>query len=114
MDRIIISELEVYYRVGITEAERAQPQRLLITLEMERDLRRAGAADDLRETIDYAEVSEFALHFGEGSEWELIESVSCVLADTILARYSPRRVTVEVKKFVIPQARYVAVRVTRP
>ncbi len=32
----------------------------------------------------------------------------------ILCEFKPSRVTVEVKKFVIPQASHVSVRVTRP
>ena len=43
MDRIIISELEVFYRVGVTEQERSQPQRLLLTVEMALDFAAAAA-----------------------------------------------------------------------
>lgn len=35
MDQIIINELEVFMRVGVPEAERAKPQRLLLTVELE-------------------------------------------------------------------------------
>jgi len=114
MDKIIISELEVFYQVGITEAERAKPQRLLLTVEMAHDFKAAAARDDLAETIDYAALSEWLLRFGEGSHWALIETLAADLAAMILDRFSPKQVTVEVKKFSVPQARYVAVRVTRP
>ena len=36
------------------------------------------------------------------------------IADMVLARYQPTSVRVEVKKFVIPQARYVSVALERP
>ena len=45
MDKIIIKDLEVNALIGVTESERAQPQRLLITVEMERDLTEAGRRD---------------------------------------------------------------------
>ena len=114
MDKIIISELEAHYRVGITEAERAQPQRLLISVEMGHDFKAAAARDNLAETIDYAAVSERLLHFGDDSHWELIETLAADLAAMILDQFSPKQVTVEVKKFSIPQARHVGVTVTRP
>ena len=114
MDKIIISELEVFYRVGVTEQERAQPQRLLITVEMVHDFKAAAARDNLAETIDYAAVSERLLHFGADVHWELIETLAADLAAMILDQFSPKQVSVEVKKFCIPQARYVAVTLTRP
>ena|SRR5438270_10308380 len=114
MDKIIVSDLEVFYRVGITPEERARPQRLLITLEMGHDFTAAAGRDDLAETIDYAAVSERLLHFGDDSHWELIETLAVDLAAMVLDRFSPKQISVEVKKFSIPQARYVAVRVIRP
>ena len=36
MSKITIVDLEVYYRVGVTDQERAQPQRLLVLRRRER------------------------------------------------------------------------------
>jgi len=44
MDTIIIQDLEVHYRVGVPEAERAEPQRLLLTLEMTTDFTTAAVS----------------------------------------------------------------------
>jgi len=114
MDKIIISELEVFYRVGITQAEREQPQKLLLTVEMDHDFKAAAARDNLAETIDYAAVSERLLRFGDDSHWELIETLAADLAALILEEFSPKQVTIGIKKFSIPQARYVGVTLTRP
>jgi dihydroneopterin aldolase len=113
MDTITISDLEVFYRVGVTEAERAQPQRLLITVEMIHDFTSASARDNLAETIDYNAVSQRLLHFGNSCHWELIEALAADIATVVLDEFGPKTVSVQVKKFVIPQARYVAVRLTR-
>ena len=113
-DTIIISDLEVFYRVGIGAEERSRPQRLLVTMEMAHNFKSAAARDDLAETIDYATLCQRLLHFGEDTQWALIETIASDLAQMILEEFSPSEVTVEVKKFVIPQARYVAVRVVRP
>ena len=114
MDTIIIAELEVMYRVGVPDQERFDPQRLLISVELGVDFRRAARVDRLGETIDYDSVCKRLLRFGDGREWQLIETLSVEIAEALLEEYSARTVTVEVKKFVIPQARYVAVRTTRP
>lgn len=114
MDKIIISELEAFYCIGVTEAERAQPQRLLLSVELTHDLKAAAARDNLADTIDYAAVAERLLHFGDDAHWELIETLAEDLAAMILDEFVPKQVTIEVRKFVLPKARYVAVTLTRP
>ena len=45
MSRITIVDLEVFYRVGVTNEERAKPQRLLVTLDMNFDFSSAAVSD---------------------------------------------------------------------
>ncbi|MCX7865864.1 dihydroneopterin aldolase [Limisphaera sp. VF-2] len=113
MATITVTDLEVFYRVGVTEAERAHPQRLLLTVELEVDESAAAATDDLANTIDYYELTRQLIRFGEGRNWRLLERLAAEIADFILTRYRPLAVTVEVKKFVLPEARHVSVRVGR-
>jgi dihydroneopterin aldolase len=113
MDTIIISDLSVLYRVGVPDAERARPQKLLISVEMESDFARAAKADDLTQTVDYHAVTRRLINFGELREWRLIETLAVEIAETILTEFGPKSVTVEVKKFILPEARYVGVKVRR-
>ena len=113
MPIISIVDLEVFYRVGVPDAERAQPQRLLLTVEMEIDFSAAAKTDAIADTIDYFAVTQRLLKFGEGREWRLIEKLAADIAELILTEFRPRAVTVEVKKFIIPQTRHVAVSLTR-
>jgi len=113
MSQISIVDLEVFYRVGVPDAERAQPQRLLLTIELESDFSAAANSDSIVDTIDYYAVTQKLLKFGEGREWTLIEKLAADIADSILAEFKPPAVTVEVKKFIIPQAQHVAVSLTR-
>jgi dihydroneopterin aldolase len=111
--KISIVDLEVFYRVGVPDAERAQPQRLLLTVEMESDFSKAAKGDSIADTIDYFAVTQRLLKFGDGKSWKLIEKLAADIADAILSEFKPQSVAVEVKKFVIPQARRVSVAVTR-
>ena len=113
MSRITIVDLEVFFCVGVSDEERAQPQRLLITVDLSLDFSSASISDRIEKTINYQAVAEELLKFGEGRSWKLLEKLVANLADLVLNRYRPQSVLVEVKKFVIPQARYVAVSLTR-
>jgi FolB domain-containing protein len=113
MDTITINDLEVFYCVGVPDEERAEPQRLLLTIEMEHEFAKAASGDDIGETIDYFAVSQRLMKFGDGVHWKLIETLAVDIAQMILEEFRPKRVTVEVKKFILPGTRHVSVRVIR-
>jgi dihydroneopterin aldolase len=111
--KISIVDLEVFYFVGVPDVERAAAQRLLLTVEMEFDFSSAARTDDLAGTIDYFAVSRRLLSLGGGRSWKLIETVAADIADAILTGFKPAAVSVEVKKFILPEARYVSVTLAR-
>lgn len=113
MDKITIHDLEVLCRVGVTDEERAKPQRLLLTVEMELDFSRAASSDDLAATIDYDSVARRLAAFGASGSWKLIETLAVGLAEMVLADFKPQAVTVDVKKFVLPNAKSVSASVRR-
>ncbi len=112
-DSIRLTDLEVHYRVGVPDAERAHPQRLLVSVELRRDLGPAAAGDDLRLTTDYAALAGRLLALGEGREWRLIETVAVEIAGLVLGEFGAESVRVEVKKYILPRAREVSVVVER-
>jgi len=114
VDRIIINDLAVACRVGVSESERLQPQTLRITVELSGDFTAAAATDDLRQTIDYYAVAQRLLRFGEGRQWRLLEKLAVDIAAMILAEFKPQSVSVSIKKYVIAEAAYVGVAITRP
>ena len=113
MSKITIVDLEVFFHVGVPDEERAKAQRLLLTVELDFDFAQAARTDNIAATIDYFAISQRLLKFGERRSWKLIEKLAADVADLVLTEYNPQSVTVEVKKFPIPQARYVSVRLTR-
>jgi dihydroneopterin aldolase len=113
MSKISIVDLGVLYRVGVPDEERAKPQRLLLTVEMESDFSAAAQTDSIADTIDYFAVSQRLLGFGEGRSWKLIEKLAADICEMILTEFKPQSITVEVKKFPIPQSRHVSVILTK-
>ena len=53
------------------------------------------------------------LTFGEGRSWKLIEKLAADIAALVLSDFGAEAVSVEVKKFIIPETRHVSVRMTR-
>lgn len=114
MDSILIHNLTVHYRIGVTDNERAQPQKLHLTIELHRELSGAAASEDLSKTVNYQLVVNRLLRFGFRRQWCLVETLAQDIAKMLLKAYAVSSVTVEVRKFIIPQAEYVGVRLTRP
>ena len=113
MDKIVIKDLELDAQIGVTEAERAHAQRLLISVELELDLSVAGRTDAESATTDYAAVANRIRKLVAERPRKLIEAVADEIADAILTNKLARAVTVEVRKFSVPRSRYVAVQITR-
>jgi dihydroneopterin aldolase len=113
VSKISIVDLEVAYRVGVPDAERAQPQRLLLTVIMESDFSAAARSDSIADTIDYFTVTQRLLKFGEGRDWKLIEKLAVDIADVILSEFKAHSVQIEVKKFIIPQAKHISVKMEK-
>jgi 7,8-dihydroneopterin aldolase/epimerase/oxygenase len=113
MSKITIVDLEVHWCVGVTEEERAQPQRLLLTVDLSLDFSSAAVTDRIEKTINYQTVADGLLKFGEDRSWKLLEKLAANIADWVLDEFGPQGVMVEVKKFSIPQARFVSVSLGR-
>ncbi|MEO6184059.1 MAG: dihydroneopterin aldolase, partial [Verrucomicrobiota bacterium] len=102
-----------FYCVGVPDEERAQPQRLLITVEMEYDFSAAARSDDLNGTIDYFSVTQRLLNLGEGRNWKLIEKLANDIAELVLNEFHAAVAEVTIKKFIIPETRFVAVKIRK-
>jgi dihydroneopterin aldolase len=113
MDKIVIKDLEVDTQIGVTAEERSHAQRLLISVELELDLHQAGRTDAESATTPYDKVADLILKVVAERPRKLIEAVADEVADAILFHRMALEVSVEVKKFSVPRARYVSVQITR-
>ncbi|MCX7887258.1 MAG: dihydroneopterin aldolase [Verrucomicrobiae bacterium] len=113
MDRITIKDLELDANIGVTAEERARPQKILITVVLERNLEEAGRTDAEAATTRYDEVVEVVKWVVGQRPRKLIEALALEIAREILARRMAVTVAVEVKKFSVPRTRYVSVQIQR-
>ncbi len=86
---------------GVLEHERRDGQDFVVDVELEVDLGRAGASDDLGHTVSYADVAAEVVARIEGEPYDLIERLAEVVAADALARPLVESVSVTVHK---PQA----------
>ncbi|MCE0483322.1 MAG: dihydroneopterin aldolase [Methylacidiphilales bacterium] len=113
-DLICIADLEVQARIGVPEAERAKPQRLLVSVEMAvKSLGPAAKTDDVKLTVDYAIVAERIRDLAERKPRKLLERLAEEIAEDLLGNFAMEKVAVEIKKFVLPETAHVAVRIER-
>ena len=87
-DRILLSGMIFYGFHGTLPAERELGQRFVVDVELECDLRAAGASDDLALTVDYSAVYRDVRGIVEGPPVGLTEVVAERIAATVLANYS--------------------------
>jgi dihydroneopterin aldolase len=112
-DHIRVEQLELSARVGVTDAERSQPQRLTVSMTLWPRRLLVDLGDDIGNTINYSEVCEQTKEFACSRSDKLIETLADRLAVYLLKQFSIQRITVELRKFVLPDTKFVAVTVTR-
>jgi FolB domain-containing protein len=113
MDTITIKDLSVLCKIGVPDEERAKPQSLLITVEMSGDFSRAAQSDDIDHTINYYDVSQRVTQLCATRSFKLIERLADEIARILLGEFRAEQATVEVKKFILSNARHVSFRLTR-
>ncbi|MBX6352810.1 MAG: dihydroneopterin aldolase [Thermoflavifilum sp.] len=99
MDEIVLRGMQFYGRHGVNPAEKEMGQRFIVHLVLGLDVREAAASDDVRRTVNYAQVYRVVQQLVEGEPVRLIETLAERIAGHLLDRF-PRllRVQVEVEK----------------
>ena len=112
-DKITIEDLEVEFHIGVPDEERIKAQKLLITIEIFKELSSSAESDDLSKTIDYFSVSQEIKALGENRSWKLIETLAKDICELVLSNFKAESVRVVVKKFILPDTQWVSVDITR-
>jgi FolB domain-containing protein len=112
-DDIQIQALEVFGHIGVPEEERAKSQRLTFNLTL-RPLRSLTELnDEIARAVNYAAVCDAVKKFVDARRDRLIETLANALALHLLETFEICRVTVELRKYILPEVEFVSVTVTR-
>ena len=112
-DEIEIRRLRVGTHIGVPDEERAEAQDLWISVSMRPSQDFSGLRDDVSNTVDYHRVSIELAELASARPRHLIETMATDIADHLLSTYPLSQVEVEVEKRILPDADFVAVRITR-
>ena len=112
-DVIHIEQLEIFARIGVPDDERAHPQRLTVSMTFWPVGQGGTLGDDIDRTVDYAAVCAETTTFVNARSDRLIETLADALANHLLGVFEIHRITLELRKFILPQVEFVSVTVTR-
>ena len=112
-DEVHIEQLDVSARIGVPEEERATPQRLTVSISFWPFQQTRDLADNIHETVNYSAVAEETKSFVRDQSVNLIETLVDLLAAHLLKTFPIQKVTVELRKFPLQNAKYVSATVTR-
>jgi dihydroneopterin aldolase len=112
-DRIHIEQLEIFVHIGVPEKERSTQQRLTVSISFWPYHDQRDVADKIDNTVNYSLVAEETKNFVRDQSTNLIETLANRLATHLLKTFRIQKVTVELRKFPLKDAKHVSVTVTR-
>jgi dihydroneopterin aldolase len=115
-DRIRLHNMQFYGRHGVNPEEQTLGQRFEVDVELRLDTRPAARQDDLRLTINYAQVYKAVKRIVEEERFALLETLAEAIATQVGQHFAPDSVRVCVRKPHAPikgVLDYVAVEIER-
>jgi len=112
-DKIHIEQLDVFTRIGVPEEERANPQKLTVSISLWPHQQPGDLADHIERAVNYSAVAEETKNFVRDQSVNLIETLADRLASHLLKSFPIQKVTIDLRKFALQDAKYVSVTVTR-
>jgi dihydroneopterin aldolase len=112
-DHIHIEQLEVFASIGVPDEERASVQRLVFSLTFWPMRQASELEDQIARAVNYASVCEETKKLVQNRSDRLIETLADAVANHLLRVFPIQRVTVELRKFILPDVEFVSVTVTR-
>jgi dihydroneopterin aldolase len=112
-DAIIVRGLELTACIGVPDTERAEAQRLTVDLVLLPAGSLSNLDDDLARTVDYYLLTRRVRQVAVARPRKLIETLAEEICECVLAGFAVRRVELELRKYILPDTEYVAVRMCR-
>ena len=99
MDKIKITNLEVFCHHGVYKEENILGQKFIVSVELYAELSLAAKNDNILNSVNYGEVCHFIKKTMENNTYKLIETLTEQLAKAILIHFPMvEKIKIEVKK----------------
>lgn len=98
MDKIIITGLIANGIVGVKEPEREFPQELLLDIELEYPLKRAGVSDSIEDSISYSFVAKLVRKFIQESNFYTLEALAAHLVNELFEETPADAINIKIEK----------------
>lgn len=109
---IKIEDLQLQCNIGTSEEERANSQKILVSLEMGIDMERAIYSQELASTVDYTKVIALLKELSQNKQWVLLERLAYDICQTLFSYFSLiKKINIEVKKTSLLDTRYVSIQI---
>lgn len=100
-DKIFLEGMVFFGHHGVSSEERRTGKKIVVDVEIKKNLKRAGESDQLRNTLDYSKIYEITKRVIEGRSVRLLERVAERIAFEILRNFNVEEVRVKVTKPLI-------------
>ena len=97
-DYVSVRDLAVQAVIGVHDWEREIEQRLVISVDVQTDVRAAAASDDLAGALDYSAVAETIAAVLREGKFRLIETAAERVAERLLADFRLPWLRLELRK----------------
>ena len=97
-DKLKLSGIKIFPRIGTTPEERAVPQECQANVVIGGDWSAAAATDDFTRAIDYCLIVEKVRAVAAGREYALLETLAHVIKQNVLSDFPVETVNVSVRK----------------
>ena len=113
-DIIFIHGLKLQTIIGCLPWEKEAPQTVIIDVDMVTDCLPAAKSDDIKHSVDYAQVTECIREYLNKKQHQLVETLAENLAQLLLKQFFIHQVTIKINKpAAIPDATAVGVVINR-
>ncbi len=113
LDSIVVAGLELSSHIGVPEAERMEAQRLTVHIELVPVRPLSNLRDDIDNTVDYFVLTRRVRQLAAARPRQLIETLAEEICACVLAEFAVREIAVELRKYILPDTEYVAIRLRR-
>ncbi|RAP38899.1 dihydroneopterin aldolase [Candidatus Marinamargulisbacteria bacterium SCGC AAA071-K20] len=98
MDKLLINGFIIDAKVGIYASEKLNTQKIQFDLEISTSLNKAGKSDNIRDTVDYGQVTRVIREIINTSNYNLLEALAEDIIESLFVNKMIERVKISILK----------------